>query len=173
MPPRLQEATDLWLALTMNELAAGLGDIIERDGDDAVRAAIGTQRRQTASLDLAGYMNALARRTTLLREWQQFFERHPLLLMPVSWQRPFLIDADRQGADAARHILDAQSPMLATAILGLPGLSVPTGLAGGLPMGVQLVAGRFQESLILSAGEAIEARCGVMTPIDPQTSAAR
>ncbi|AVA37502.1 MAG: amidase [Burkholderiaceae bacterium] len=173
VPPRLQEATDLWLALTMNELAAGLGDIIERDGDDAVRAAIGTQRRQTASLDLAGYMNALARRTTLLREWQQFFERYPLLLMPVSWQRPFLIDADRQGSDAARHILDAQSPMLATAILGLPGLSVPTGLAGGLPMGVQLVAGRFQESLILSAGEAIEARCGVMTPIDPQTSAAR
>ncbi len=172
-PPRFQEATDLWLALTMNKLAAGLGDIIEQHGDDAVRAAIGTQRRQTAAMDLAGYMNALSLRTTLLREWQQFFERYPLLLMPVSWQRPFLIDADRQGGDAARNILDAQSPLLATAILGLPGLSVPTGLAGGMPMGVQLVAGRFQEGLCLSAGEAIEARCGVMTPIDPHMLAAR
>jgi len=172
-PPRFQEATDLWLALTMNELAAGMGDAIERNGDDAVRAAIGTQRQQTASLDLAGYMNALSLRTTLLREWQRFFERYPLLLMPVSWRRPFLIDADRQGADAARDILEAQSPLLATAILGLPGLSVPTGMAEGVPMGVQLVAGRFQEGLCLSAGEAIEARCGVMTPIDPRSSAAR
>ena len=172
-PPRFKDATDLWLALTMNELVAGLGDTIERYGDDAVRAAIGTQRQQASTLDLAGYMNALSLRTTLLREWQQFFERYPLLLMPVSWQRPFLIDADRQGADVARSILDAQSPLLATAILGLPGLSVPTGMAGGVPMGVQLVAGRFQEGLCLSAGEAIEARCGVMTPIDPRASATR
>jgi len=169
-PPRFQEATDLWAALTMNELAAGLGDSIERYGDDAVRAAIGTQRQLTGTLDLAGYMNALSMRTTLLREWQRFFERYPLLLMPVSWRRPFLIDADRQGGDAPRHILDAQSPLLATAILGLPGLSVPTGMADGVPMGVQLVAGRFQEGLCLSAGEAIEARCGVMTPIDPHSS---
>ena len=171
-PPRFQDAADLWLALTMNELAAGMGDAIERYGDDAVRAAIGAQRQHTGTLDLVGYMNALSLRTTLLREWQQFFERYPLLLMPVSWRRPFLIDADRHG-DAARSLLDAQSPLLATAILGLPGLSVPTGMAEGVPMGVQLVAGRFQEGLCLSAGEAIEARCGVMTPIDPSESATR
>lgn len=172
-PPSFHAATDLWLALTMNELAAGVGDAIEHFGDAAVRAAIGTQRSHTDTLDLVGYMNALSLRTTLLREWQQFFARYPLLLMPVSWQRPFLIDADQQGIDAARSLLDAQSPLLATAILGLPGLSVPTGLAGGVPMGVHLVSGRFQEALCLAAGEAIEARCGVLTPMDPSNAAAR
>ena len=50
----------------------------------------------------------------------------------------------------------AQSPLLGTAMMGLPGLSVPTGLAGGLPTGVQLVSGRFREDLILRAGEIIE-----------------
>ena len=34
-------------------------------------------------------------------------------------------------------------------------------------MGVQLIAGRFREDLCLQAGEAIEARAGVFTPVDP------
>jgi amidase len=33
---------------------------------------------------------------------------------------------------------------------------VPTGLSGGLPAGVQLVAGRFREDRLLRAGEIIE-----------------
>lgn len=167
-PPRFQDATDLWLALLTNELSAGLGDAIDQYGDKAVRNSVGSQRRQAATLDLGGYMNALSLRTTLLREWQAFFARHPLLLMPVSWQRPFPIDADQGDDDAVRGVFSAQSPLLATAILGLPGLSVPTGRVDGVPMGVQLVAGRFQEELCLLAGEAIEARAGVMTPINPR-----
>lgn len=172
VPPRFQEATDLWLALQMNELAAGMGDAIEQYGDNAVRVAVASQKRQAATLDLVGYMNALSLRTTLLRDWQRFFERNPLLLMPVSWRRPFMNDADQGGDDAARHLLNAQSPLLATAVLGLPGLSVPTGLVDGVPIGVQLVAGRFQEELCLLAGEAIEARAGIITPIDPRLSEA-
>lgn len=171
-PPRFQEATDLWCALLTNELSAGLGEAIEQYGDNAVRAAVAAQRRQTGTLDLVGYMNALSLRTTLLREWQNFFARYPLLLMPVSWQRPFPIDADQGDDDTVRGVFQAQSPMLATAVLGLPGLSVPTGRVDGVPMGVQLVAGRFQEELCLLAGEAIEARAGVMTPIDPRQPAA-
>ncbi len=91
--------------------------------------------------------------------------------MPVSWQAPLAVDADQQGDDAMRRILDAQSPLLATAIPGLPGLSVPTGLVEGVPMGVQLVAGRFQEDLCLAPGEAIEAieaRAACAVPVDPR-----
>ena len=54
------------------------------------------------------------------------------------------------------EIIAAQSPLLATAVLGLPGLSVPTGLADGLPAGVQLVTSRYREDLCLRAGETIE-----------------
>jgi amidase len=38
----------------------------------------------------------------------------------------------------------------------------------GLPMGVQIVAPRFREDLLLDAAEIIEARCPMPTPIDPR-----
>jgi amidase len=96
------------------------------------------------------------------------FERYPLLLMPVSWERPFPVDFDQQGDEAVRRMLTAHHPMLAVSTLGLPGLSIPTGFADGVPIGVQLVAGRFQEDLCLMAGEVIEAQHRVVTPIDPR-----
>jgi amidase len=37
----------------------------------------------------------------------------------------------------------------------------------GLPLGVQVIAGRYRENLALDAAEVIEARHGLMTPIDP------
>ncbi|WP_179400726.1 amidase family protein [Burkholderia guangdongensis] len=167
VPPRLSEACALWLDLVTNESRSGLGDIIMRHGDESIRTAFASQRRLAAPLDLVGYVNGLARRTGILRDWQCFFERYPVLLMPVSCAKPFAIDEDQRGDDAVRHILDMQSPLLATALLGLPGLSVPTGLCDGVPMGVQLVSGRFQEAQCLAAGEAIEARAGTLTPMDP------
>jgi amidase len=47
-------------------------------------------------------------------------------------------------------------------------LGVPTGTPEGLPIGVQLVAPRFREDLLLDAAEIIEARCPMQTPIDPR-----
>jgi amidase len=38
----------------------------------------------------------------------------------------------------------------------------------GVPIGVQLVAGRFKEELCLAAAEVIEARAPMPTPIDPR-----
>jgi amidase len=121
-----------------------------------------------AELDFEGYVKAFARRAAILREWMLQFERYPLLLMPVSWERPFPVDFDQQGDDAVRRMLTAHHPMLAVSTLGLPGLSIPTGFADGVPIGVQLVAGRFQEELCLMAGAVIEAQHSVVTPIDPR-----
>jgi amidase len=118
-------------------------------------------------MDFAGYVRALARRATILREWQLFFERHPLLLMPVSYRRPFPIDFDQRGDQAVAEMLSAHQPMLAVSTLGLLGLAVPTGLADGVPVGVQLVAGRFQEELCLTAGAIIERNVAALTPLDP------
>lgn len=157
-PPRFEEAAELWLNVLMNEASGAMGREIERAGDAAIQRAYRSMLTHTSPLDKDGFVQALAMRTTILREWGEFFDRYPVLLMPVSFERPFLIDQDQQGDAAMGDMLRAQSPLVSTAILGLPGLSVPVGLADGAPMGVHLVAGRFREDLCLAAGEAIEAR---------------
>ena len=52
--------------------------------------------------------------------------------------------------------------------MGLPGLTVSTGLVGTVPVGVMLIAGRYREDLLLQAGEAIELGGTPPTPIDPR-----
>jgi amidase len=44
---------------------------------------------------------------------------------------------------------------------------VSTGMVGSSPVGVQLIAQRFREDLLFSAGEAIEAGGVPPAPIDP------
>ena len=173
-PPRLDEAAGLfWPILMAEERAATAAERaasssgIERYGDEAVKRARRSVRAYAGDLDYESYVRALASRTTMLREWYAFFERHPILVMPVSWQRPYPIDHDQKGDDAVREMLDAHRPMLAVSLLGLPGLSVPVNLADGVPVGVQIVAARFGEERLLAAGEVIEARAPVATPIDP------
>jgi amidase len=97
-----------------------------------------------------------------------FFERYPLVLTPTSWRKPFAIDADQRGVGGMREIFEANRPLFVLPLLGLPGLSVPTGTVEGVPMGVHLIAGRYEEERLLVAGEVIEGRCGRLTPIDPR-----
>jgi amidase len=56
--------------------------------------------------------------------------------------------------------------MTAVAALGFPAVSVPTGVVDRLPVGVQLLGRRFREDTIFDAAEVIEARGGVLAPID-------
>ena len=174
-PPRLDEASGLfWPILMAEERAATAAERaasssgIERYGDEAVKRARASVRAYAGDLDYEAYVRALASRTTMLREWYAFFERYPILVMPISWQRPYPIDHDQKGDDAVREMLDAHRPMLAISLLGLPGLSVPAGLADGVPVGVQIVSARFGEERLLAAGEVIEAHAAMPTPIDPR-----
>ena len=173
-PPRLDEASGLfWPILMAEERAATAAERaasssgIERYGDEAVKRARASVRAYAGDLDYETYVRALASRTTMLREWYAFFERYPILVMPISWQRPYPIDHDQKGDDAVREMLDAHRPMLAISLLGLPGLSVPVSLADGVPVGVQIASARFGEERLLAAGEVIEARAAMATPIDP------
>ena len=166
-PPRFQEAADLWLSLTAAEARMNMLEAALEHGDPEIRHALPAMVNLAPELDLPGYMRALALRSSLHREWSVFFERHPLLLLPTSWQTPFAAEADQAGGDTMRRLLDAQSPLLATAILGLPGLAVPLASAGDTPMGVQLVGARFSEELLLDAAEVLEAAQPAVTPIDP------
>jgi hypothetical protein len=55
-------------------------------------------------------------------------------------------------------------------LLGTPAAAVPAGMAEGLPVGVQVMGGKYTELRCLAVAEAIEQRLGTLTPIEPVTS---
>jgi amidase len=167
-PPSIEEAAQLWSMLVLNESKLSMIQQIRQVGGSAIRKAGELMIRHAPPADFESYVKALGRRATVLRQWQQFFERYPLMLMPISREPAFVLGLDTLGDTEMKWIFDALAPTLAPALLGLPCLAVPTSIHGNIPTGVQLVAARFREDLCLDAGEAIEARATIATPIDPQ-----
>jgi amidase len=109
----------------------------------------------------------LTRRATLIREWLRLFEKYAVLVMPVSGELPFPDQLDRKDDASFARVWHAQLTQIAIPFMGLPGLTVSTGLVGRIPVGVQVVSGRYREDLCLLAGEAIEAGGTPSAAIDP------
>ena len=57
--------------------------------------------------------------------------------------------------------------MLPANLLGTPAAVVAAGMADGLPVGVQVMGGKYTELRCLAVAEAIERLLGTLTPIDP------
>lgn len=160
-PPHFEEGAQLWRQLVMDDMRRGGQPAVESLGDAGVRSALRGYLSGLVSLSADALMEAQLRRFNICRDWAVMLEPeaggHDVLLMPVSWQRQFAIDADVGEPERVHRLLAAQSPLLGTAMMGLPGLSVPTGMAGALPAGVQIVATRFREDRCLAVGELVEA----------------
>jgi amidase len=165
--PPLKEAAQLQVHLWIGDNYEGQLAAAEREGDAGALACLRGHAEMGRSLDLPTFSRTLIRRATLTREWQLFFDKHPVLLMPVSGELPFDDQLDLRDADSWARVWRAQMPMIGTPFMGLPGLTVSTGLVGQTPVGVQVVAGRYREDLCLLAGEAIEAGGVPPSPIDP------
>lgn len=160
-PPHFEEGAALWRQLVMDDMRRSGEAAVTAMGDVGVRSALRGYLHGLAPLAADALMEAQQRRFSICRDWALMLDPdaggHDVLLMPVSWQRQFQIDADVGEPDRVQRLLAAQSPLLGTAMMGLPGLAVPTGMAGSLPTGVQIVAARFREDRCLAVGERIEA----------------
>ena len=166
-PPRFGEAIDLWAKLAMDDVIAALEPSVAKYGDEGIRVSLGHWRAMHPRGSAQVVLDALGERDRLLREWQLFLEDWPLVLTPVSTEPPFEVDLDIRDRASAERTWRAQATQLAVPVLGLPAISVPTGQHDGVPLGVQLIAGRYREDLCLDAAEAIEARADVATPVTP------
>ncbi len=165
--PSLAEATELQLALWLGDGFAAFADAVAREGDPGALAIVAGFRAMAEALPADVIGSLLVRRARLTREWLLFLHQHPVLLLPVSGELPFPDGLDMAGAAGFDRVQRAQLTQTGLPLMGLPGLAVSTGLVGGVPVGVQLVAGRYREDLLLLAGEAIEAGGVPPAPIDP------
>ena len=170
--PLLEEAYRLWYLLAMEEFRQ-IMPMVEEIGDEGMKGAAATYYAAAedwwgAEPDLDTYMNGYARRGTLIGQLQTFMQDYPLVLLPVSAEQAFEHDADIASTESGQRVVAAQWSMMAIPLLGFPALSVPTGVANGLPVGVQLLSRKFREDTLFDAAEVIEARSGALTPIDPR-----
>jgi amidase len=165
--PPMREPAEWQTRLWLGDLYEAQLEAAEREGDPGALACLRGNRGKVFPFDAASFSKALTRRATLSRQWLQFLENYAVLLIPVSGELPFPDQLDRKDEASFARVWQAQLPQIAIPFLGLPGLTVSTGLVGRVPVGVQLVAGRFREDLCLAAGEAIEAGGVPPSPIDP------
>ncbi len=165
--PPMREPADLQTKLWLGDGYEAQLEMAEREGDPGALACLRGNRAKVASFDGAALSKALTRRATLTRQWLEFFETYAVLLIPVSGELPFPDQLDRKDEASFARVWHAQLPQIAIPFMGLPGLTVSTGLVGRIPVGVQLVSGRYREDLCLLAGEAIEAGGTPPSPIDP------
>jgi amidase len=165
--PPLREAADLQTKLWLGDGFEAQLAAAEREGDPGALACLRGNKAKVFPFDAAAFSKALTRRATLAREWLQFFETYSVALMPVSAELPFADGLDMRDEASFTRVWRAQLPQIAIPFMGLPGLTVSTGLVGRVPVGVQVVSSRYREDLCLLAGEAIEAGGAPPAPIDP------
>ena len=164
-PPQVGEALRLWQLLLWNEVRVMLLETIrEHSMADAPRS-LELCDPFIEDLDKAGLVRTFAERIGLFREWLAFFERYPLILGPVSTDRPFKIGEDVESTERSRKLLDSMRLVVAINLLGLPVSVVPTGVAEGLPQTVQIIGPPFAEARCLRAGAAVESVLGTLTPM--------
>jgi amidase len=162
--PPLREPADLQTKLWLGDGYEAQLEAAEREGDPGALACLRGNKTKVFPFDLS---KTLTRRATLTRQWLEFFERYAVLLIPVSGELPFPDQLDCKDDASFARVWHAQLPQIAIPFMGLPGLTVSTGLVGQIPVGVQVVSGRYREDLCLAAGEAIEAGGTPSAVIDP------
>jgi aspartyl-tRNA(Asn)/glutamyl-tRNA(Gln) amidotransferase subunit A len=117
------------------------------------RILLGTYALSAGYYD-AYYLKALKVRTLILRDFQKAFEQVDVILTPTSPTVAFKI-GEKTGDPLSMYLSDIFTITLNLA--GLPGMSVPCGKnSEGLPIGMQLIANHFEESLLMALAHHFE-----------------
>jgi aspartyl-tRNA(Asn)/glutamyl-tRNA(Gln) amidotransferase subunit A len=120
------------------------------------RVMLGTYALSSGYYD-AYYGQAQRVRTKIVEDFRAAFEDCDLVACPTSPTVAFELGA-RTGDPLAMYLSDVLTVPMSLA--GLPALSLPNGLSGGLPTGFQLAGPPFSENRLLDAAFALERTIG-------------
>lgn len=165
--PPIREPARLDILLWLAEMRRTGGEMIAKEDDPDANHVYRMLSEVVEAPDINDLLDAIQARAVLLRQWQTFLTEYPVLLCPVSGELPFPNNLDVESDEAFRRCFEAQLLQIGLPFMGLPGLTVSTGLVGPTPVGVQLVAGRYREDLLLDAGAVIEGAGTPPMPVEP------
>ena len=149
--PAMRHAAKINEQLWMTEMRTGADLMVNEEANQDAQFVYQQMSDRVEPLDTADLLAALQTRMAIIREWQEFFQTYSVLICPVSGELPFAQQQDVRSKAAFASIMEAQLTQRSLPALGMPGLTVATGAVG-----VQLIAGRFREDILLSAGTILE-----------------
>ena len=151
---RAAEGDAMWdvYALTRGQ---GFGPEVKR------RIMLGTYALSAGYYD-AYYRQAQKVRTLIRQDFATAFSEVDALVAPTTPTTAFRL-GEKSNDPVAMYFSDVCT--IPVNLAGLPGLVVPCGLAGGLPVGLQLIGPPWSEALLLRIGHALElSGCGIGLP---------
>ena len=127
---------------------AGFGDEVKR------RILLGTYALSAGYYD-AFYGSAQKVRTLVQRDFAAAFEQADVLVTPTTPTTALPFGMEDDADPMALYLGDAAT--IPANLAGIPGMSLPAGLADGMPVGFQLLAPAKQDARLYEVGAAIEA----------------
>jgi aspartyl-tRNA(Asn)/glutamyl-tRNA(Gln) amidotransferase subunit A len=124
----------------------GFGSEVKR------RIMLGTYALSSGYYD-AFYLKALKVRTLIKQDFDSAFEKYDLLLAPTSPAPAF---PKGENVDDPLQMYLSDITTIPVNLAGLPGISVPAGFVGGLPVGMQLIGKPFDEGTLLKVAYTFE-----------------
>ena len=101
----------------------------------------------------AYYQKAQKARALLIREFEALFERYDVLVSPVTPTTAFEFGKNTEDP-IKMYMSDAMT--VGVSLAGIPALSVPGQDSEGLPVGIQLIAGRCMDSTLFALAKDME-----------------
>jgi aspartyl-tRNA(Asn)/glutamyl-tRNA(Gln) amidotransferase subunit A len=138
-----------WIKAFSDTRGKGFGPEVRR------RIILGTYALSAGYYN-AYYMKALQIRTLIKRDFEKAFREADFLVTPTmpgpAWRLGEMADP------LSMYLQDIDTvPMN---LVGVPAISFPAGFADGLPVGVQMVGGYFEEGRLLRVAQALEGKLG-------------
>lgn len=151
------EDTQSLLGTYLNTRRQGFGPEVRR------RIMLGTYALSSGYYD-AYYLKAQKVRTLIKQDFDGAFKNCDAILSPTSPVTAFKL-GDKVDDPLAMYLNDVLT--LGANLAGLPGVSVPCGMSGGLPVGLQVLAPQWGEAMALRVARAYEAESGITTEVAP------
>ncbi|HEX8843160.1 MAG TPA: amidase [Pyrinomonadaceae bacterium] len=141
-----------------------VGTIVDAEGASAFRELIESGRvgelasptgrlgGYSASLVTAvDYLHAMRLRVPMRRAWNEMFSKYNLLVAPSRATVSYPLS---KTFDQAYPGIGASSPIGASNLVGVPGISIPNGFGqNNLPTGIQLIGPAWSETLLIDVAD--------------------
>ncbi|MDP2741472.1 MAG: Asp-tRNA(Asn)/Glu-tRNA(Gln) amidotransferase subunit GatA [bacterium] len=142
----LSEPAENLLDVYLKTRGRGLGEEVKR------RIMIGTYCLSSGYYE-AYYKKAQEVRQFIRQDFAKAFEKVDLLFCPVSPFPAFKI-GEKSNNPMSMYLADIYT--IPSKLAGLPGISLPVGRAGNLPVGLQIIGNHFEENKIFDMASLVE-----------------